>query len=101
MITIFVCTVCHVDGDARHRTHRRGEPGCLLVVLRETVDVVVQRVQSRGSQNASLPHATAEDLPEMPRLVDELFGPGDDGSHRRTQTFRKTDRDGIHVAAIV
>jgi len=72
------------------------------VIVREPVDVVVERENAGGGANAGLAHRAAKALLPAPDLVDEIARAGDHGADRRTEPFREIDPGGIptrgHVA---
>jgi len=73
----------HLDAvDLREPARQRPRIG---MVVRETVDVMVERVNTACSANAGLPHRAAEPLLPAPDLVNEGAGSCDRASDRRTQ----------------
>src|SRR6059058_1446574 len=61
-----------VDGYARI-CETLGETPCARVILGEAVDVVVERVERRGGEDAGLPHRAAEEVLALPGALDQLL----------------------------
>src|SRR5688572_31621703 len=60
-----------IDGKARI-VERLGEPACARVIVREPLDMVVERVETGGGDDARLAHRTAEEVLLAPPALHEL-----------------------------
>jgi len=65
----------------------------VLVVFRKPVNVVLDRVQPGGREDAGLPHCAAPPLLEAPGVVDELLGPGQEATDGGTQALAQVHED--------
>ena len=54
----------------------------ILVILPETFDIMLQRVQTGGSKNAGLPQSAAKTFPPMAGGVDKAAPPAQKASDR-------------------
>ena len=72
------------------------------MIVGETVDVMVERVDAGRRANAGLPHRSAEALFPAPDVIDEGARSRDDAADRRAEAFREIDPGRIptrgHVA---
>ena len=73
------------------------QPG-VFMIFGQPLNVVFQRIERRGGEDAGLAHAPPEQLAQPARLADRLGGAGQRRAHRRAQTLGKTDRDRVEVA---
>jgi hypothetical protein len=90
----------HIDpGDLRQTPRQRPGVG---VIVRQPVDVVVERVNAGGGANAGLPHRAAKPLLPAPDLVDETARAGDGSADRGAEAFGEIEPGGIpphrHIA---
>ena len=67
------------------------------VVFGQPIDVVLQRVQGCGGQDAGLPHAAAEQLAVPPGLLHQVLGPGQRRADRGAQPLAEADAHGVEV----
>ena len=74
------------------RVDAGGQAGRVGMILGETVDVMLERVQAGGRENSGLTHPAADRLAHAPRLVDERTGAAQDRAHRCAETLRQADR---------
>ena len=72
---------------------------CTPVVVREPVDVVLERVDARGCDDPCLAHRAAEEVLEPARVPHHLGLPGQDGAERAAEAFRETERDRVEASA--
>ena len=94
-MTMLVSTVAGsrtTPGEARQRL---GEAARVGVVLGEARDVVLERVEAGGGEDAGLAHAAAEHLATPVRRVDERLGAGDERADRRAEPLRQADAHGV------
>ncbi len=80
--------------DARDR---RGELGRVGMVDRQTIDVMLQRVERRRGQHAGLTHAAPQQLAMSSGKLDELARTGERRSDRRPQPLAEADAHGVEV----
>src|SRR5690349_24328036 len=72
----------HLDaGNLRKSARQRAGVG---VILRQPVDMMVERVGAGGGANAGLAHRSAESLLPAPDLIDEVARARDNRTDRRT-----------------
>ena len=65
----------------------RCDARCQSVVVGETVDVMVEGVETHRCQHAGLLKRAADTLLHAPCLLDKSFGAGEHGAHRCTETL--------------
>ncbi len=70
------------------------------MVLGQTFDVMVERVQAGAGEYTGLPPARAEPLAPLPRLGDPFRRPDQDGTHRRTKPLGQTDGHGVEEPSV-
>ena len=61
------------------------------MIVRQPIDVVVERMDASRRANAGLAHRTTEALLPAPDLIDEFAGAGDNSADRRAQSLREID----------
>ena len=64
----------------------RQEPG-VGMILRQPLEMVIQRMNAGGGQNAGLAHATTKHFSQASRLRHKLYRSRHHRAHRRPQTF--------------
>ena len=74
--------------DLREPTGERPRMG---VVIRQPIDMMVERMKAGGGANAGLSHRTAEALLPAPDLVDEIAGARDHAADRRAESLGEID----------
>ena len=88
---------------ARRAGPRRASPSASLlrprVVVREPVDVVVERVDARRGDDPGLAHRAAEEVLLAARLGHPLGGARDERAERAAEALREAERDRVDVAA--
>src|SRR5512134_1868998 len=72
---------------------------CVGVVLRQALDVVLERVQARGGENPGLPHHAAEDLARAPRPGNEILRTHQHRAGGRAQALGEARRYRVEAAA--
>ena len=77
---------------------RFGEDAGVGVVFGQAVDVVLERVERAGGDDAGLPHAAAERFAMAAGLADQIGRAAEGGADRRTEAFGEADADGVEVA---
>ena len=85
-----------VDRDAGF-VQALGETPCARVVVGQPLDVVVERVDARRSDDPRLPHRAPELVLEAPCAQHPLGRACDDRSQRAAEALREADRDGVAV----
>src|SRR5918992_2219062 len=80
-----------VDDDSGDRGQASSERLGIRVVVGKPVDVVIECVDSGGSDNSCLAHGSAEALLESPGLVDERLVAGENSSDRSSESLREVD----------
>ena len=65
------------------------------VILREPLDVVVERVDAGRGDDPRLAHRSAELMLVPPRAQHSLRRPGDDRAERAAEPLREADRDRV------
>ncbi len=98
---MLVSTVARVDGGRRRIGARGGEPGRTGVVVGEPLDVVLERVQTGGREDADLAHPGAVALAPDARLGHRVGGADEHRPDRRAQALGQADADGVELAAVV
>src|SRR5207244_5352804 len=73
------------------------EPPGAGMVVREAVDVVVERIDARGRDDPRLAHRTAEEVLEPPRLPHPLARAGDQRAERAAEPLREAERDRVEA----
>src|SRR5579863_2704100 len=74
--------------DLRQAARQRPRIG---VIVREAVDMMVERMEAGGSADAGLAHRSAEALLPAPDLVDEIAGARDHAADRRAEPLGEID----------
>src|SRR6476620_4358635 len=69
------------------------------MIVRKTLDVILQCENAGCSQHTGLTHAATDDFAPAPCLCNEFPGPAQDRADRRAEPFRKTDRHRVEMAA--
>ena len=95
--TMLVATSLRVDLDPRDLRQPAGQRLRVVVVHREPLDVVVERPQRAGRDDARLAQRAAEHLLVAPRLVDDLARAGEHGAHRRAEALGEVDPGGVEA----
>ena len=75
----------HIDAHPRHLGQGGAQGPRIGMVLGQTLDIVLQRVEPGGRDNARLAHGAAELVLEAPGSFDEIGRPGQNRTDRRTQ----------------
>src|SRR5207249_4670563 len=73
------------------------EAACARVVVGEPLDVVLERVDPGGRDDAGLPHGAAEEVLQPARLRRQLGRTGDKRAERAAEALRETERDRVEV----
>ena len=104
-------TPCDIDKHdvGLRRAHRQGvnarqalgQPLRQRMVLRQTLDVVIERVRRRGCQHARLAHATAQHLAPAQRAGDQGARAAQRRADRRAQPLAEAHRDAVEIAGDV
>ncbi len=68
------------------------------VIFGQAVDVVLERVERAGGDDAGLAHAAAERFAMSPGLADQVSGAAQGRADRCAQAFREADAHGVEVA---
>ena len=76
---------------------RLGERPRPLVILRQPLDVVVERVQTRSRDDAGLSHGAAEQVLLPPRAGHELLRTGEQRPERAPEPLREAERHGVEA----
>ena len=74
-----------IDVQTVHGVHALGKMSRVRVVFGQTINVVLKSMESRGSQNAGLPHGAAEPFPDPQRLIDEIPRTDQHRAYRRAE----------------
>src|SRR5438876_859976 len=72
-----------------------GETLRARVVVREPIDVMVERVEHRRRRDARLTERAAEQELPLPRPLDELGRAREHGAEGTAEPFREADRDRV------
>ena len=83
------------------RPHRGGEHLGVGVIVRQAFDVMIERVEGAGRQDAGLPHAAAELLADAASLRDEIARADEGRADRSAQAFAVADRQRVEAAGPV
>ena len=67
------------------------------VVVGETLDVVVERVDAGRGDDPRLAHRAAEEVLLAPGALDELLGACQERSERAAEPLRQAERDGVEA----
>ena len=76
-----------------------GEPARAGVVVRQTLDVVVEGVHAGGGDDARLAHGAAEQVLLAPRALDRLGRAREKRAERTAQALRQAEGHGVEVLA--
>src|SRR5205807_10053469 len=74
-----------------------GQPSRPHMILRQAIDVVIERIDAGRGDDSRLAHRPAEEMLDAPRLHHPLFGAGDDRAERAPETLREAERDRVEV----
>ena len=85
-----------VDGNTCF-VERLGERARARVVLGEPFDVVVERVDAGGRDDARLPHRSAEQVLLPPGALDQLVRAGEQRSERAPEPLREAERHRVEA----
>ena len=85
-----------VDREARLR-ERLGEPPRAGVILREALDVVVERVDAGRRDDTRLAHRAAEEVLLPPGALDEVPRAREQGAERTAEAFREAERHRVEA----
>ena len=66
-----------------------------MMIFFQAGAVVVERVDSGRGHETGLSHAAAHHLPDSSRFPDGRRCPRQEGAHGSTETFGKTERNGV------
>ena len=69
------------------------------MILREALDVVLERIDSRGGEDPDLAHGSAQHLANAARPLDEIPAADEHRSRRRSQPLRQTHRHRVEARA--
>ena len=94
-MTMLVSTRAGVEHDARRARQRLGEAARVGVILGQPRDVVLERVEAGGGEDAGLAHAAAEHLAPAVRAVDERLRAREQRADRRAEPLGQADADGV------
>ena len=72
-----------------------GQPARVAVIVGQPLDVMLERVEAGGGEDAGLAHAAAEHLADAVHAVDELRRAADQRADRRAEALRQAERDGV------
>ncbi len=75
------------------------EAACTFVIFRETIDMVVERMNARGGQESGLAHGSSVHLPEAMHACHRRGIACDHGACRGTKSLRETDGDRVEAGA--
>ncbi len=78
-------------GDVHHPAQRLEQGAGVRVVLGQPLDVVVERVQAGGGEDAGLAHRAAPHLLVAPGAADQLLRPGEDRADRRAEALGEVE----------
>ncbi|MNP82220.1 hypothetical protein D3C76_1807910 [compost metagenome] len=67
------------------------------MVIGQTLDIVIQGIQTRRGQKPGLTHAAPDHFAQTPGLADQLGRAAQHRTDRRTQAFGQAYRHGIEV----
>src|SRR5579859_2603928 len=87
--------------DARDLRQALGEGTGVRMIVREAVDVVIERVDTGGCTDTCLAQRPAEALLPAPGRVDELLRATQYGAQWRAKAFGEIDPDGIAMSGHV
>jgi len=76
-----------------------GEACGVSMILGQSGDVVLERVESGGGEDAGLPHAAPQDLARSFRFRDEVGSSEQHGARRRAQALGQAHRHRIETRA--
>src|SRR5439155_556038 len=76
-------------------------PARACMIVRESLDVIVERVLRGGGDDPGLAHRSAEEELARPRLLDALPRAGEDGTEGTAEAFREADRHGVRQAPVL
>ena len=96
--TKFVSTRIGVDGEPGLGEPQR-EPLRTGMVVGEPVDVVVERIDASGRDDAGLAHRAAEEVLQAPCVRHHLGIAGEDRAQRAAEPLREAERDGVEARA--
>ena len=65
------------------------------MVIRQPINIVIQRIDAGGSANAALAHGTAQALLPTPGAADKLIAATQHGTKRRTQPLGEIQPDAV------
>src|SRR4051812_26156419 len=71
------------------------------MIIGEALDVVLERINSRGGEYARLPHRAAEGVLPAPRALDEVLAPGEHGADGAAEPFAQIDPDGVEALRVI
>lgn len=75
--------------------NRSSQPFGVLMVQCQSLDVVIERIETCSRDDPHLPHPTTEQLPSSAGLGDELFGSDQARPERYSEAFAQADAYGI------
>ena len=67
------------------------------MVLRESLDVMVERVDTGRRDDPRLPHRSSEQVLLAPRALHQFTRAGEQRAERATEAFRQTERHGVEA----
>src|SRR5262245_44496602 len=81
-----------IEHDARAGTETARDPRGVVVVLRETLDIVIERVQTSRGEDTDLAHRAAQHAAVANGPIDELARTGEQRAPRGTQPLGQRHR---------
>ena len=97
---MFVSTPEGIGGDPGEAGQSFGEPPGPAMVLGQSRPVVFERVESPRRHEPRLPETAAEEMAEPPGSLDHGGAARQAGSHRSTETLRKTDAHRVEALGV-
>ncbi len=89
-----------LEVDREARLHERfGEPSRAGVVVREALDVVVERVDASRGDDPGLAHRAAEEVLLPPGALDQLPRAREQGAEWAAEAFREAERDRVEAGS--
>ena len=68
-----------------------------LTLVAEAGDVVLERIEAGGGEEAGLPHAAAEHFTDAQGAADEVAGAEEDGASGGAESFAETDGNAVEI----
>ncbi len=89
-----------IDREPRFR-EPLAEPAGVRVVIRKPLDVMIERVEARGGNDARLAHRAPEEVLHAPRLRHPLARAGHERAQRAPEALGEAERDGVELAPVL